>query len=87
MDYLPSEYVTIGTNVISLLMLIISEALGVYNGHGTCSSIIQLIVSAYHRFFKKNASTSLRPDERPEESVIQAIPLKPRRAPSWMMHV
>jgi hypothetical protein len=77
----PATQFSLAGNVISLALLIFSELLGVYNGHGTCSSIIQLLVSfgKYLRF--KPGVPSPEAPEVGNQTPQQPSVIKP----NWML--
>ena len=57
MENLPAcseQWISWSTAIISFILFLASELLGVVKGKGTCSSLIQLCVSIYHQIKGKN---------------------------------
>ena len=90
-----SDTIGIIANVISLTLLVMSEILGIKNGSGTCSSILQLLSSMFIWIGRQiappeNSVSEPSPVEESSTSTIgvrvqdTAIPLESKRAP-WVL--
>ena len=46
------QWISWSTAIISFILFLASELLGIIKGRGACSSLVQLCVSGYHRLRK-----------------------------------